>query len=77
MKLLKKINNINKECSDFNKQDFSKTENNTEKDDNLFIADESEFSDRNNEKENIMNKCREQKAKRLLLSSESESDVKD
>ena len=76
MKLLDKINNVDEECSNFDEQDLSKIEDNMESDNDLFAADELEFPDRNNEKENIINKRREHKRSRLLLSSESESDIK-
>lgn len=71
MKLLEKINNVNEECSD-----FYETEDNMERDDDLFTTDELESPDRNNEKKNIINKRRGQNRRRLLLNFESESDVK-
>ncbi|KAL2714355.1 piggyBac transposable element-derived protein 4-like [Vespula squamosa] len=42
--------------------------------DELFTTDELESSSSDNEEENIINKCRVQKKKRLLLNSESDNE---
>ena len=39
------------------------------------LFDKLESPDTDNEEENILNKCRGQKRRRLVLSSESETDV--
>ena len=47
-------------------KDLSKIEDNMESDDDLFAADELEFPDRNNEKENIINKHRAQEKEIII-----------
>ncbi|KAL2743792.1 hypothetical protein V1477_008050 [Vespula maculifrons] len=68
MILLNLLNNIDKKYSDFDEQELSETEDNIQRDDELFTTD-LKVSDSNNEDKNIINKRQRQKRRRLLLSS--------
>ncbi|KAF7382977.1 hypothetical protein HZH66_013379 [Vespula vulgaris] len=68
MILLNLLNNLDKKYSDFDEQELSETEDNIQRDDELFTTD-LKVSDSNNEDKNIINKRQRQKRRRLLLSS--------
>lgn len=78
-KLLEKINNIDEECSESKEEELSESEvDNIEQHDDLFdTTDSCQSSGTDSEAENMLNMRKGQKRKKLLLSSESESDVED
>lgn len=79
LKSLEIINNIDEECSEFSEDELSESEVDSieQHDDSFDTTDECESTGKESEDENILNIHRGQKRKRLLSSSESESDVED
>ncbi|GFT98212.1 hypothetical protein TNCV_790001 [Trichonephila clavipes] len=79
LKSLEIINNIDKGCSESSEEELSESEvySMEQYTDSFDTTDKCESSGKESENKNILNRRREQKRKRLFLSSESESDVED